>query len=502
MSADSAATGWYYTRAGSPGAQPTGPLSWEQLWSLAQAGSIAPADLVWNATLPQWLPAAQIPGLLPSAAPPPGWAAPQGGPYYQPSPPLAAPPPGAYGPRSRPAWLLPALISLVVILLAGAGLGVYFGVFWHRDKTAGGGTESTVVARTTTTVEISSTTTAGATTTSASTTTTSASTTTTTAAGGGTWTNLNPNGDVPSARLAPAMAFESATKNIYLFGGAAKGEPDYTFFDDTYYYDPLANAWTTFDPAPAPEARSDAAFGYDEDDGQLILFGGWAGGDSYLDDTWAYDPLTFRWGDLEPEGDQPEARDDAAMAYDPGSGALIMFGGTADVDLFNDTWSFDRGGNSWNGLDPGGSLPPARWGHSMVYCPDTKTMLLFGGMTENGPANDLWAYDPAANTWTELEPTGALPPPRSDQVMVYDAAAERLILFGGWDENDKILGDTWAYDPAADRWTKLTPAGDVPAPRAMAAMAYDRASGKVILFGGFDQERHFNDTWAFSLRRR
>jgi N-acetylneuraminic acid mutarotase len=167
--------------------------------------------------------------------------------------------------------------------------------------------------------------------------------------------------------------------------------------------------------------------------------------------------------------------------------------------MFNDTWSFDRAENSWMDLDPGGPLPPARWGHSMVYCPDTKSMLLFGGMTEDGSTNDLWSYDPASNTWTEFEPAGPLPSPRSDQATAYDIAAGRLILFGGWDDNDQILGDTWAYDPGANAWTELEPSGAAPPPRAIAAMTYDRASGRVILFGGFDQQRQFNDVWAFSF---
>ena len=37
-------------------------------------------------------------------------------------------------------------------------------------------------------------------------------------------------------------------------------------------------------------------------------------------------------------------------------------------------------------------------------------MILFGGPDAEGQAkDDTWAYDPAANTWTELKPTGAVP---------------------------------------------------------------------------------------------
>ena len=47
--------------------------------------------------------------------------------------------------------------------------------------------------------------------------------------------------------------------------------------------------------------------------------------------------------------------------------------------------------------------------------------------------------------------------------MVYDSARKKVILFGGAHDmttDADCLGDTWAYDPAANRWTNLRPAGD------------------------------------------
>lgn len=67
MTAGTMALGWYYSKWGAPPGQQTGPLAWEQLYSLAQAGTLTSGDLVWHQTLPGWLPAAQIPGLFRSA---------------------------------------------------------------------------------------------------------------------------------------------------------------------------------------------------------------------------------------------------------------------------------------------------------------------------------------------------------------------------------------------------------------------------------------------------
>lgn len=97
MNGGSSLPSWYYAKAGAPAGQQAGPFAWEQLVSLTQAGAIAPADLVWDPSLPQWLPAAQIQGLLP--------VAPSGAPY-QPYPGQPAPAAKSGG-RSRLAWVIP-----------------------------------------------------------------------------------------------------------------------------------------------------------------------------------------------------------------------------------------------------------------------------------------------------------------------------------------------------------------------------------------------------------
>ena len=147
------------------------------------------------------------------------------------------------------------------------------------------------------------------------------------------------------------MVYEAASDTVILFGGTVRGDPDYTALGDTVIYDPAAAVWTDLDPAFAPPARSDHAMSYDEDDGQVILFGGCGTGDNCFGDTWGYDPLTFSWLDLEPLGETPSPRQCATLVYDPGSGASLLFGGTEYFDQFNDTWAYDRATNAWVVID-------------------------------------------------------------------------------------------------------------------------------------------------------
>lgn len=519
MSADSMTTGWYYSRQGGAGQQ-TGPVTWGELYSLAQSGAVAPGDLVWNQALGSWQPASEFPALfagLPAAAQASGGAGQPGGPGqpgpYQPTavrPPAAQPAPyqqpaqygqpgsslttgaypgaypGGYGqgprPTSRRSWLY-WVIPLVILILAGGVLGAYFGFI--RDGGDDGTTAST--KRTTTTARVTTSTSARTTTTVVSTTTTSAP------LFASTWAELSPAGDLPPARESHSMIYDSWDGKVILFGGWDFDED----FADTWAYDPLTNAWTELSPSgDVPAGRAYHSMVYDEIGAKVILFGGIDGSDNYYSDTWSYDPATNTWTDVSPGGDTPAARDATAMAFDPGTGSIILFGGYDDNSEYNDTWGYDPTTNAWYDLSPSGDVPPARDNHSMVYDPITGKMILFGGYDGDNRFDDTWAYDPLANTWTELSPAGDLPPARSGHKMVYDPGAGRMILFGGWD-GDHELDDTWAYDPAANAWTALEPEGGSPQPRDMFSMVYDPITQQLILFGGWDGETDRDDTWGF-----
>ena len=63
MSADQ----WYYVQAG----QQAGPVTWEQLRAMVQAGTIGRAQLVWAEGMPDWVMAGTVAGLFGATPPPP-----------------------------------------------------------------------------------------------------------------------------------------------------------------------------------------------------------------------------------------------------------------------------------------------------------------------------------------------------------------------------------------------------------------------------------------------
>ena len=72
------------------------------------------------------------------------------------------------------------------------------------------------------------------------------------------------------------------------------------------------------------------------------------------------------------------------------------------------------------------------------------------------------------------------PAPRSDAAMAFDAATGTILMFGG-SGADGVLGDTWSWDGSS--WSRLHPATSPPA-RQGSLMAYDAAAHSVVLYGG------------------
>jgi hypothetical protein len=94
-------------------------------------------------------------------------------------------------------------------------------------------------------------------------------------------------------------------------------------------------------------------------------------------------------------------------------------------------------------------------------------------------------------SWTKQSPT-ARPSARDYASIAYDAATGNVVLFGG--HGPGVLGDTWVWDGST--WTRQHPATR-PTPRSEAAMAFDAATGNVVLFSGYAVHNVPRDTWVW-----
>jgi hypothetical protein len=77
--------------------------------------------------------------------------------------------------------------------------------------------------------------------------------------------------------------------------------------------------------------------------------------------------------------------------------------------------------------------------------------------------------------------------------MAYDAATGTIVLFGGEGPHG-VLSGTWTWDGST--WTRQAPATH-PSAREDAAMAYDAATHTIVLFGG-SIGADVGDTWTWN----
>ena len=144
--------------------------------------------------------------------------------------------------------------------------------------------------------------------------------------------------------------------------------------------------------------------------------------------------------------------------------------------------------------------PLKRCLHEAVWDAAGERMLLFGGCASGFgpcPLGDLWAFDPAGQSWNELT-QAAGPAPRSNPALVADPGNERALLVAG-STDAGYAADVWTLPLGGEEvaWEELGAGGEAPSPRAShdAVVAGDR----LYLFGGFGDAGALADLWALDL---
>lgn len=135
---------------------------------------------------------------------------------------------------------------------------------------------------------------------------------------------------------------------------------------------------------------------------------------------------------------------------------------------------------------------------------DATTAVVFGGLTHNGAANDVWEWKVSTGNWTRLHPGGDPPADGSDTVPPRRVGHSAVILrgdlwiFGGYDVAGGDMNDLWRFSRAEGRWyaVELPEEATTPPTRSgHAAFAPDDDGEAFFVFGGNMR----NDVWAFDV---
>jgi hypothetical protein len=207
----------------------------------------------------------------------------------------------------------------------------------------------------------------------------------------GAWNPVISSGPAPPPTDQGGLAYDPSDRLMVLFGGYGCASPCATW---TY----SGGTWTEPNLTTQPPARYGEGFAEDDSDHGALLYGGVASSGSYLADTWLF--WDGAWHP-EPTSLAPALREDPAMAWDPGLGAVVLFGGDyittgsltgSPSTFYNDTWEFQNG--TWS--EWGGSITPGPlWEAGVAEDPTTGVLMLVGGCeSTNCPSAIPWGFGP------------------------------------------------------------------------------------------------------------
>ncbi len=360
-----------------------------------------------------------------------------------------------------------------------------------------------------------------------------------------TWVKLTPIGG-PSARgHEPIAGYDPATNRlvVYLPSNSCYGAAPPEVWVLTYANGLVGTpTWSQLQPTGTWPCIETATTGvYDAANNRLIVYGGcaWHCGSPMTDvfvlsnanglggtPVWSQSTVT-----------NPNARSYHSLVYDSTNNLAIAFGGA--MAYFgtnrNDTSVLSNANgmappSTWTFLAPLGTPPGPREMHSAVYDRGNNRMTVFGGQLSVSmwwggsgytydirPYSDVWVLTNAndvggAPVWTLLGPPGPAPAARAYHSAVYDAAANRMIVYGGFSFNNITQtytshGDVWQLSQAnglggTPVWSQIFPTGMAPGARHAHAAAFDAATQRMIIFGGFsfsESSPRFSDVWVLEL---
>jgi N-acetylneuraminic acid mutarotase len=220
------------------------------------------------------------------------------------------------------------------------------------------------------------------------------------------WLDLRPAGEIPPGRYGYAMTYDPASGKMLMFGGLDR--QGNLLAQGAWTYDPTANRWSEVQqPYGNPDASRFASMLYVTQTDSVMFFSGTRGQEEKLR-VFFRDAVTGNWRDL-PAGSTspadlgaspaPGSRSGCGVVEDSALGQVVVFGGLGLYGALDDTWCFDPGASRWVELQSP-TAPPARWGAAMAYDPATDQIVLFGGFAASGsegsaPLDDTWVlYSP------------------------------------------------------------------------------------------------------------
>ncbi|GAM18019.1 hypothetical protein SAMD00019534_011940 [Acytostelium subglobosum LB1] len=197
---------------------------------------------------------------------------------------------------------------------------------------------------------------------------------------------------------------------------------------------------------------------------------------------------------------------------------IYVFGGQGE-SLYSSLSAYDPYTSVWNELHTLGKAPSSRYGHSatLINTSDNNNnptmVMIFGGRNNKKYLNDLYCLNLNTMSWSTFHFDKVEPDARAGHTCTFvpgavttsgGSSCNRLVLFGGC-HSSKYLRSPYVLElPRSQndtiRWVKPTTRGSGPGGRTGHTANHVKGTENVVIFGGYDGKRSFNDIYIFNLR--
>jgi hypothetical protein len=305
------------------------------------------------------------------------------------------------------------------------------------------------------------------------------------------WTFLTPTDSVPPARFGHTSVVDPIAQRMIIHGGSV---------NDTWAMSLTAGNVATWTQLPSvPPGRNNHFACWDTVGERMMIYGG-TGACGVRTDLWALEPSPGPvWSLIGPYIDPPPPFSQHAMVVDSSRSRAYALLGFACSEPSDETWTRSLLSDSGWVEVAGATRPAARSAHVGVSDPEGDRALIFGGNAFGTVFNDTWEFDYGSQTWSQLM-TVSQPSERSYAFGAFDRMRRRLIIYGGGNEGQSYpyyRDDTWAFDAVSGTWSQLA-AGSLGG-RAWMTGIYDPLRDRMVAFGGSDTLGSYNDVHVLDL---
>ncbi|CAG9317695.1 unnamed protein product [Blepharisma stoltei] len=205
----------------------------------------------------------------------------------------------------------------------------------------------------------------------------------------------------------------------------------------------------------------------------------------------------------------PSYRQYSCADYYALDNSFIIFGGNQGISAtYNAVWEFNLTSNIWQNLVPiSANSPLPRFTHGCWVDSDNSMLYIFGGNSDNGPQNDMWAYDLTSLQWTQISQKGSVPSSRFrfGYSKYLDGSGKlKFIVFGG-SKSTGFSNSLYIFDVQSATWTKYVNTTSV-APSRLNGPLVQYYNGFIYVFGGdvtenkdVNKDSSNTDTFRFDL---